>query len=99
MVEVCTNILVYISALAAGTFVVRYMRTGWHRTEAGRHMMAFMGVTAVLLSLSVVRRLVKIPEEQWIGIRFSAFLALTWVLVRNTVLLFRYQKDNKKDVS
>lgn len=96
MLNLLTNIAVFISATASTVFVVRYMRTGWHKTEAGRHMMAFMGVTSVLLGLGVLNRVTDLPAVLWDQIRFVAFVALAWVLVQRVVLLFRYQKTEDK---
>lgn len=96
MLNLLTNIAVFVCATAANVFVVRYMRTGWHRTEAGRHMMAFMGVTSVLLGLAVLNRITDLPAALWDQIRFVSFIALAWVLVQRVVLLFRYQHAEKE---
>ena len=97
IVQQLTSVMVYIAAIAAGVFVVRYMRTGWHRSVVGRHTMAFMAVTATLLTLAVVSRVFPLPAVLWDTLRFTAFFFLDWLLIRQVVLLFRYQREGKKD--
>ena len=53
VISVLGNVAATVALLGALTFVTRYSRTSWGRTQMGRHLMAFMVITAALLSVAV----------------------------------------------
>ncbi len=96
MLQHLTSGLVYLAAIISLVFVLRYLRTGWYKTEAGRDLMAFMAVISILLSLAIIKRLTSLSEIFWDQIRFVG-------LLHRLTLLFKYQrigrKSRKDDVS
>ncbi len=56
MIRLVGNILLVVSAVEAVAFVVLYWRwADWWQSETGRHLMAFEGALALVLTLTVVR--------------------------------------------
>lgn len=46
------NVAATVAFLGALTFILRYSRTSWGRTQMGRHLMAFMAITGALLGVA-----------------------------------------------
>jgi hypothetical protein len=102
MIRHVGNVLLLLSALLATGFVVLYLFVArWWASEAGRHLMAFNTVIAVVLWLSVIRVFVpgsaNVAWFAWLRTGVFAFVPVVlgwrlWMLVRVQVLDRRYER-------
>jgi hypothetical protein len=102
MIRHVGNALLLLSALLATGFVVLYLFVArWWASEAGRHLMAFNTVIAVVLWLSVIRVFVpgsaNVAWFAWLRTGVFAFVPVVlgwrlWMLVRVQVLDRRYER-------
>jgi hypothetical protein len=95
------------AAVAAAGFVVLFAaRSNWRSTAMGRHLMGFMAVVALVLTLTVVarvsgqrpdvaacRRVVPLPGWPWI--RVAMWFAIDVILWWRLVLLVRAQHQER----
>lgn len=78
--------------LAAGTFVFRYIRVGWDKTDEGRHLMGFTFIVAVFMALVVYTRFFgRFAGLEAVGVEL--FGILLWLLVQRNLLLTRAQRE------
>jgi hypothetical protein len=102
MIRHVGNVLLLLSALLATGFVVLYLFVArWWASEAGRHLMAFNTVIAVVLWLSVIRVFVpgsaNVAWFAWLRTGVFAFVPVVlgwrlWMLVRVQVLDRRHER-------
>lgn len=70
------NALLHLTTAEAWLFIVLYhLSAPWWRTEAGRHVMAFMGALAAVLTLSSLRLLTGPPAQP------AAVTWFTWLRI------------------
>jgi hypothetical protein len=95
------------AAVAAAAFVVLFaLRSRWRSSAMGRHLMGFMAVTALVLTLTVVvrvtgqrpdaavcQRVVPIPGWPWI--RVAMWAAIDVILWWRLILLVRAQHQEQ----
>lgn len=93
MINTVTAVLTAGAALGFLVFVARFLRTGWHRTEVGRNLMAFMAVFGTLITLALVYRWIPLPKTAWELVRCGAYLLINWVVWWRVFLLFRVQRE------
>lgn len=77
--ETAGNVLLVVAWLPAVLSVAVYARVPWRRSELGRHLMSYMVIVALTLSLGVVR-IVWEPSWFW-SLRmaaFALFVGVTW---------------------
>jgi hypothetical protein len=83
-----TRILAVASAVPAVLFCFVYMSVGWYKTPMGRHMMAFMGVWALILSLTAF--VVIFGSPPWlVYLRVVVWMAINLIFWRRLVILLR----------
>lgn len=83
--------------LAWASFVLHLM-TPWRRTEMGRHLLAYAGVIAVLLSFSAVRWwwFRRQPFPDWLSVfQLSMYVLLVAVMAWRIALQYRARRALK----
>lgn len=99
MIPLIANVLLFVSALFATTFVVVYWVTApWWRSEMGINIFALMAVIAAVLDLSVIRVWVPIPPDTpWFALlRLVVFALVPIVLGWRLLLLLRVQIRHRR---
>jgi small-conductance mechanosensitive channel len=95
MVELATDLLIIGSWLGAVWFVLRYRRVQWRRYPAGRNVMAFMGVIAVVLTLAVLA--IFWPDAVWRPYaRVVSWTAIAWVIWHRVLVFERGQAEARR---
>lgn len=92
---VAVRILTVAAAFPALLFCIAYSRVNWRATAMGRHMMAFMGICAIILLLALLPLLFgrdypgvdEVRLGAWAGINFIFWWRLVVLL---KVILRRY---------
>lgn len=95
MVHVIGNVLIVISALECWAFVALYhLSAPWRHSEMGRHIMTFMIVFAVVLTMLAVRVIAGIGNTCGLDSPFEAavFTAVPVVLGWRVWLLLKEQR-------
>lgn len=92
--QIVGNVLVIVSTLLALAIVVLYhLSSPWRRSEAGRHLMTFTAVIAVVLLLTAIRVVagagLDTPWFQWV--RTVVFVGVPIVLAWRLAILWRAQ--------
>lgn len=83
--------------LAAATFVVRYARVGWTKTDEGRHLMGFTFILTVFMALVVYTRFF----GRFAGLEIVGtvlFTLLAGLLVQRNVLLTKAQRERAAEL-
>lgn len=96
-VETVATVLRVEAAVIAWVFVARYSRVTWHRTEEGRHLMAFTVLVALFMTFaSVVSLYGPYPGMDLVALGlYGLLVAMLWD--RN--LLFshaQHEHDNRR---
>lgn len=88
--------LLYGSAVLGIAAPVLYavLHPGWRRTPEGKHLMLYMGVVALVLSVWSVGALFKAPEW-WDHVRLIAFALLPFVLGWRVWLIVRTYREDR----
>jgi hypothetical protein len=86
------TVLVLLSAALAWMFVAGYhLSARWWTSEAGRHLMTFTAVLAVVLTLWSVGALTATKGTWWLVVRLVAFAGVPVSLGWRAWLLWRLQ--------
>lgn len=80
------TVLVWLAAVPATASVVKHAFTPWRDTPAGRHLMAYMGVIALVLILYAARTVVPEDTAWFAWLRLAVFAAVPVVLAWRLVL-------------
>lgn len=81
-------VLIFTAAAWGVLFMIQYiLRRPW-RTPAGRLVLAFMGVIAVLLVLAVLRRYIG-DDASWLWVRRASWLAVNIIMGGAAIVLWR----------
>lgn len=93
MIQAIGTVLVVVSAVLAWAVCVLYhLSARWWRSEAGRHVMTFTAVLALVLSLWVVGALTPAAKGQWWQIvRLVAFVGVPVSLGWRLWMVWRLQ--------
>lgn len=92
MIYLAGVVLVIVSAVLAWTVVITYhLSAPWRDSHAGRHVMAFTAVLAVVLTLWTVGLLTSAHGTWWDIVRLVAFSGVPAVLAHRLLLLWRLQ--------
>lgn len=91
MLVLVGNGLIVLSAVLAAASLALQLRVPWWESPMGRHLVAYMAVTAVILSLAAARVLWG-DSPGWQVARLVAFSALPVVLGWRLVLQVRAQR-------
>lgn len=95
--DLATDLLIVGSWLGALWFVVRYGRVRWRASDAGRNVMAFMAVIAVVLTLAVVA--IAWPEMPGRPYLRLASWAAIFLVIWDRVRVFELgQRDGRRPV-
>lgn len=88
--------LIVSTLLAVACVAAQALLARWWESAAGRHVMAFQGVLAVLLSLWTLR--VWIPDNGFVlGLRFTAFAGLPVVLGWRLAIIVRTWRRKRRE--
>lgn len=93
MVQLLGTVLIAVSAVLAVAICVLYHRSArWWESEAGRHVMSFTGVIALVLWLWLIGALTQTQDRPWWDVvRLVAFTGVPWVLGWRLWLLYKLQ--------
>jgi hypothetical protein len=84
--------------LAWACVLAQALLARWWETSAGRHVMSFQGVLAVLLGLWTLR--VWFPDAGWLLVaRLAAFALLPVVLAWRLAIILRTWRDKRREHS
>jgi hypothetical protein len=96
------NVLVHLTTLLAWAFIVLYhLSAPWWRTEAGKHVMAFMAALAAVLTLSSLRLATGAPAQTepvtWFTwLRVLVFASVPAVIGWRVAILWRAQYRGRR---
>lgn len=91
MIQIIGNALAIVTALIAWLFVLAYhLSSPWWASEAGRNIMALVGVIAAVLTLAVVR-IAGVDSAWFQALRTGVFAATPIVLGHRLWMLWRVQ--------
>lgn len=94
------DVLLHIAAIIGTASVIVHARVRWWRTEMGRHLMAYMGVVAVVLDLGVIRFWVG-TEPVWFyplrGVVYACGLLVMGWRLRLQILAQRAEREDLAD--
>lgn len=84
------------ACLGAVVFVVLYLRSPWWKSPTGRNIMAMMALIAVLLGLAVMSAVfgLRYPAREWV--RAASFLLVAIVVWQRAWLLYRVQREDRR---
>lgn len=95
---VITKFLSNEAAVPALLFVVVYASTQpWWRSSVGRHLMSFMGVCAVVLSLVIVQSFAGRDYPGHLYVRAAAWIAINIIFWWRLVVLLKVVKRRYPD--
>ncbi|NUR15555.1 MAG: hypothetical protein HOQ13_04505 [Dermatophilaceae bacterium] len=86
------TVLVAVGAVLAWTFVFMYRRVDWRATDAGRHLMGFTLMVAIILTLATETRIFgPYPAIQYVAAALYGWLV--WLLWSRVLLLVRANRE------
>lgn len=88
--------LIVTALIAVACVVAQALLARWWETSAGRHVMAFQGVLAAVLTLGALRAW--LPDAQWlIVLRFAAFAGVPIVLGWRLAIILRTWRRRRRE--
>lgn len=91
-----STLLIVSTLLAVACVAAQALLARWWESGAGRHVMAFQGVLATLLTLWTLR--VWIPDSALVlGLRFAAFAGLPVVLGWRLAIIIRTWRSKRRE--
>jgi hypothetical protein len=91
MYVVGTGLVIVSAVLAWAVCVLYHLSARWWESEAGRHVMTFTGVLAVVLTLWSIGALTPTKGPWWDVLRLAAFTGVPVSLTWRLWLLYRLQ--------
>lgn len=89
------NVLLAYCAVVGTASVVAHLRVPWRATQIGRHLMAYMGVIALVFVLGVVRLVIG-DSLPFAILRTIVFVGVPIVMTQRLVLQIRAQRDDRR---
>ncbi len=89
------NVLLTVAAIVATASVVVHARVPWRDSQMGRHLMAYMGVIALVLDLGVVRLIIG-DYPAFSVIRLVVFVGVPIVMAWRLVLQLQAQRADRR---
>lgn len=94
--KTATDVLIYLSALAAYGFVFRFLLTTWFRTVVGRIVMAVAVAVLLIFTLALLTTTLGQDYPGRTGIRFTGYLMTTLVLWWSLAVLWVDQRRTRR---
>jgi len=100
MITDLANVALVAAGLGCFVFVALYHALAdWRATPLGRNVMAFMLVAGILITLSVLRNLVRIPDDVLPWLRLVSFTVVAVIVWHRVYLLYRAQRAAEHEES
>lgn len=94
LLRIAGNVLIHWAALVGVASVIVHSRVRWWDSPMGRHLMAYMGVIAAVLVLSVIR--IHIGDSWWFALlRLLVFVGVPIAMTQRLWLQIQAQRAER----